>query len=229
MIVSIHQPQFFPWLGYFEKIASSDVFVLLDDVQFKKNEWQNRNRIKTAGGPQWLTVPVQYHFPEKIMEVKINNQVDWKKKHLHALEYNYSKAEYFNSVNPVISAIYDNNWDGISDLNTITIQKSMEILKINTPLIKSSELNMPGSSTERLVNICKHFKASSYIAGQGGKDYLDESLFIKENIKVVYQDFKHPVYKQCFGDFLSHMSIIDLLCNCGPDSSALLCTKTTGN
>lgn len=225
MIVSIHQPQFFPWLGYFDKIAKSDVFVFLDDVQYKKNEWQNRNKIKTSQGEQWLTVPVLYHFPEKIIEVKINNQIDWKKNHLHSFTSNYSKAKYFHEIFDSFSEIYDRGWSNLVDLNLATIQKSIDFLGIKTQLLKSSQMNIEGSSTERLVAICKYLKADTYIAGQGGKDYVDESLFNATNIKLVFQDFSHPVYTQCFGDFLPNLSIIDLLFNCGSESNKVFSDK----
>ncbi|MFH2024284.1 MAG: WbqC family protein [bacterium] len=222
MIVGIHQPQFFPWIGYFDKIKKSDIFVLLDDVQFKKNEWQNRNRIKTACCPQWLTVPVSYHFPEKIAEVKINNRVDWRRKHLNAFTTNYGKAAYFTSITKLLTELYEKDWEYLVDLNMASIETIIEFLGVKTKIVRSSTIETIGSSTERLVSICQHFRTDCYLSGQGGKDYLDESLFDKANIRIIYQKFEHPVYQQCFEGFNSHLSIIDLLFNCGPESKAIL-------
>jgi hypothetical protein len=222
MIVSIHQPQFFPWLGYFDKIRKAEIFVFLDDVQFKKNEWQNRNRIKTAEGPQWFTVPTTYHFPEKLNEVKINNQIDWRKSHLHSLKTNYSRSKFFDEVMNALMPIYEKSWEIISELNIATITECLKYLGIATKTVKSSEFSFAGASTERLVNICRHFKAEAYIAGQGGKEYMDESLFSKQGVKVEYQVFNHPVYEQNFGEFIPNMSIIDLLFNHGKKSAAIL-------
>ena len=122
MIVAIHQPQFMPWLGYFDKMDSCDVFVLLDNVQYKKNEYQNRNRIKTSKGWQWLTVPVNYKFPQKINEVMIENSSDWRKKHLHALETNYGKSPYFERYIDRFNGFYQQEWHSLSPVNIASVK-----------------------------------------------------------------------------------------------------------
>lgn len=222
MIVGIHQPQFMPWLGYLDKIAKSDIFVFLDDVQFKKNEWQNRNRIKTAQGPQWLTVPVSFHFPEKITEVKVNNQTDWKKNHINAFSTNYSKARSFDEITGLFSDIYSKEWESLSELNIQVTLKIMEYLGIKTKVMLSSKMETSGASTERLVSICRQLNADTYLSGAGGKDYLEENKFTDVNIKVIYQHYEHPVYQQCFGEFIPNLSAIDLLFNCGQESKDIL-------
>ena len=128
MIVAIHQPQFFPWLGYFDKMRRADVFCHLDNVQYKKNEWQNRNRIKTASGMQWLTVPVKYHFPQKINEVKINNAVNWKHKHLQSLITNYRRAPFFDEYVDFFNEMYSNNWESLAELNMAFIEQFRSLL-----------------------------------------------------------------------------------------------------
>ena len=212
-----------PWLGYFEKIAKADVFVFLDDVQYKKNEWQNRNRIKTAQGPQWLTVPVTYHFPEKITEVSVNNEQDWRKHQVHALTMNYSRAKYFDEVYHTLYAdLYAREWKSLADLNIESIRKAMQYMGITTKTVRSSELKTSSTSTQRLIEICSQVGAECYIAGAGGKEYMDGSLFDAAKIKVVYQDFKHPAYPQLFGDFQPCLCVLDLLFNCGPKSREVL-------
>lgn len=235
MICAIHQPQYLPWLGYFDKMRRSDVFVLLDDVQYKKNEWQNRNKIKTPQGWQWLTVPVHHTFGEKINEVLINNATNWGKKHLHALVVNYSGAFYSKDYKDFFEGVYNKQWKYLCELNIYLIKKLSAFLGIKTRLIKSSELQVEGQKTERLVHICKKLKADTYLSGKGAREYLELNLFKSKNIKVIFQDFKHPVYPQMrwrnFGDnFQPNMSVIDLLFNCGKESLKILqkCTKNIG-
>ncbi|MGD8942552.1 MAG: WbqC family protein [Desulfobacterales bacterium] len=219
MIVAVHQPQYLPWLGYFDKMRRADVFCYLDDVQYKKNEWQNRNRIKTAQGCQWLTVPVRYHFPEKINEVKINNTTGWRKKHFQALVTNYSRARFYKTYSTIFEDAFARDWEFISDLNIHLLTHLREALEIHTkPTVISSDLELRDEPTDRLVDICKAVGADTYLAGQGGADYMDPERFEKNGIQVIFQDFKHPVYTQLFADFESHLSIVDLLFNCGPES-----------
>ena len=130
MIVAVHQPQYLPWIGYFDKMRRADVFCYLNDVQYKKNEWQNRNRIKTAQNWQWLTVPVRYRFPEKINEVQINNTTRWNKKHLQALVTNYNRAPFFNTYISVFEDIFSKEWHLISELNIHLIERLKDALQL---------------------------------------------------------------------------------------------------
>src|SRR3989304_8937934 len=158
MIAAIHQPQFIPWLGYFDKIDQSDVFIFLDYVQYKKNEYQNRNRIKTVDGWQWLTVPVLYKFPQKINEVRINNKIDWKKKHLHALITNYSRAKYFERYIEYFKELYSKEWEYISDINIKVTMRLAEFLGIKNKFLVASKLapELIGEEpTERLIELCR--------------------------------------------------------------------------
>jgi len=134
MIVAIHQPQFMPWLGYFDKMDRADCFVLLDNVQFKKNEWQNRNRIKTAQGPMWLTVPVTYRFPARILEVEVNQQVNWRHKHLQALRTNYSRAPHWERLSPFLEEFYERDWEDLVSVNRASIDWLRGELGIDTEL-----------------------------------------------------------------------------------------------
>lgn len=229
MIVSIHQPQYLPWVGYFDKIYKSDIFVFLDDVQFKKNEWQNRNKIKTKKGWQWITVPVLKRFPQRISEVLINNTVNWRRKHFTALVTNYSKARCFAEYKETFKNIYSKQWEYLAELNIYIIEVLVKILGIRTPLLRASSLKLKGKDTLRLVNICQRLGAETYLSGIGGRDYLDLEQFRRQNIRVVFQDFNHPVYSQRYESnlgFVPNMSIVDLLFNQGSNSLKILKGKT---
>lgn len=218
MIVAVHQPQFLPWLGYFDKIRRADLFCYLDNVQYKKNDWQNRNRIKTAQGWQWLTVPVHYRFPQKIKEVRINNTVNWKKKHLQTLATNYNRAPLFKEFAKLFEEVYSQDWEFLSELNIALIERLKTKFRLDrVPFVKSSEMNLREDPTDRLIDICKELKADSYLSGQDGVKYMDLERFRQSGIRVVVQEFIHPVYPQLFKDFQANMSVVDLLFNCGPE------------
>ena len=227
MIAAIHQPQFIPWLGYFDKIDQSDVFIFLDNVQYKKNEYQNRNRIKTVNGWQWLTVPVLYKFPQKINEVRINNKIDWKRKHLNALVTNYSKAEYFEKYIGYFKELYSKEWEYISNINIEVTRQLAEFLGIKKNFIIVSEIihlkgGFSDDPTERLIELCRLIGADTYLAGKDGAKYMDVEKFTKSGIKLTFQDFKHPVYNQLFRKFEPNMSVIDLLFNHGEESLEII-------
>jgi hypothetical protein len=223
MIVAVHQPQYLPWLGYFDKIDRADVFVLLDTVQYKKNEWQNRNRIKTAAGPQWLTVPVTYRFPQRISEAGINHRERWQHKQRQAIVSNYRKAPCWETVAPLLDELFIPEWDRLAPLNIFGVKRLSEILGITTPLYVASQLAaFPEDPDERLIAITKHFGADVYLAGGGGRDYMDLDQYERNGIKVLFQEYHHPVYEQRFGAFEPFMSVLDLLFNHGPDSLRIL-------
>ena len=216
MIVAVHQPQYMPWLGYFDKIARADRFVILDTVQYKKNEFQNRNKIKTAQGWQWLTVPVRYKFPMTINEVPINNDVNWRNKHHQAILSNYGKSEFFGEYKVSFEALYQKEWDLITDLNRATVELINQHLGIDTPIDDAKNWDLSTDPTGRLVDICKQVGADTYLSGSGGRGYLDLDQFETEGIQVEFQEYVHPTYLQRFGDFEPYMATIDLLFNCGP-------------
>lgn len=222
MKIAIHQPQYFPWLGYFDKIRQADRFVILDDVQYKKNEWQNRNRLKTAQGWQWLTVPVQYHFPETIRQVKINNTTDWRHKHQQAFLSDYGKAPHYKDYAPFLESLYSQNWENLAELNIHVVRELLKFLAIKTPVTLSSEIPVSGAATDRLVHICQKLGADHYLSGAGGEAYLDVQKFKDAGIRLSFQEYKHPSYPQLFGEFVSHLSVMDLLLNCGPKSLEVL-------
>ncbi len=223
MIVAAHQPQYLPWLGYFDKISRADIFVLLDNVQFKKNEWQNRNRIKTAQGWQWLTVPVLYRYPQLINEVTINGKVRWQHQHRQAMLTNYSKAPYYHYLDEFFEDIFSRDWQLISQLNVTVVKRLARLLGIETDIFMASELgSFPRDPDERLIAIAGHFNADTYLAGKGGSQYMALEKYEKGAVKVIFQDYKHPVYDQLFGEFEPLMSVIDLIFNHGDKSLGIL-------
>ncbi len=224
MLISVHQPQYLPWLGYFDKIAGSDLFVFLDDVQYKKREFQNRNKIRTKEGFMWLTVPVitKGSYYQRINEVLIYPTSTWKNEHLKSIIHNYAKSAYFELYIDFFEKLYKINWEYLCDLNVETIKFIMKELGMNTPVEFSSKLKLESRATQRLIDICKHFGADTYLSGTGARDYMDEKTFEENGIKVVYQDFRPPKYKQLFDGFEPYISAIDMLFNCGPESGKMI-------
>ena len=223
MIVAIHQPQYLPWLGYFDKMLKADVFCYLDKVQYKKNEWQNRNRIKTANGWQWLTVPVIFRFPQRIGEVGIDHRANWGHKHLQALITNYRRAPHFERYISVFEQIYGSRWESIVELNLSVIKCLREMLGIGgKPDVRASSLDCSEEPTDRLIDICRALGADTYLAGPDGAGYMDLDRFAERGVQVLTQRFEHPVYPQLFHGFQSHLSVVDLIFNCGPDSAEVI-------
>ncbi len=228
MRIGILQPGYLPWLGFFEQIYKSDVFVIYDDVQYDKGGWRNRNRIKTANGAQWLTVPVIVKFEDVplISAVQIDNKLDWRKKHLLSIKQNYSKAPYYREYIDIFENAYSKEWKYLVDIDMHFILKLLEALGISDKkIVRSSTLNVTGARIERLSNICKIFKADIFYEGTAGKNYIDEKNFLEYGIKIEYQDYKHPVYNQLYGEFIPYLSVIDLLFNHGKESLLILVNK----
>jgi len=213
MIITIHQPDFMPWLGFFDRWEKSDLFVVLDDVQFLRRGWHHRDKIKTSNGIQWLTVPVNKKglYDQQIKNVVISNHSNWKKKHLNTVSTAYSKAPNFQFIFNEYSKVLLSDYSLLIDLNMNLLYSFSKILEIKTPIIFSSHLNEHSTKTKRLVNIVKKCGGNTYLSGLGAKDYLDEELFENEGIKVIWQQFEHPQYSQLHGKFVEKLSIIDFL------------------
>ncbi len=223
MILAVHQPQYLPWLGYFDKMDRADVFCYLDNVQYKKNEWQNRNRIKTAHGWQWLTVPVRYRFPQRINEVSVDPAGTWRRKHLQSIITNYRKAPYFDQYIGFFEGLLSRKWDRLSRLNIEFIEGIRALLGLNhVEIVRATEMVLRDDPTDRLIDICRKVGADTYLAGAGGAGYMDVDRFARNGIRVVSQLYEHPVYPQLFGPFESHLSIVDLLMNCGENSLQMI-------
>lgn len=218
MIVAVHQPQYLPWLGYFDKMLRADVFCYLDNVQFKKNEWQNRNRIKSSQQWIWLTVPVKYRFPQKMNEVAVDNATKWGKKHLQSLSANYGKAPFFKEYISDLAEVIERNWETISDLNIEMIEKIRKAIGLSDKkTVVASKMSLSSDPTDRLIDICLSVGADTYLSGIDGAKYMDLDRFKEKGIEVKFQEYTHPTYPQLHGEFMSHLSVVDLLFNCGPD------------
>ena len=221
MRLAAHQPQYLPWLGYFDKMDRVDLFVLLDVVQYKKNEWQNRNRIRTPEGWQWLTVPVHYRFPMRILDVGIDRASPWRRKHREALRIHYAHAAHRAGVLPAIEALLDESCADLAGLNMRSVKLLAGLLGIRTPIVAASSLgDLPEGADERLIHLCRHFSCSTYVAGAGGRAYMDLEAYRRARIEVVFQSFRHPVYPQAYPGFETGLSAADFLLNEGPDSIA---------
>lgn len=217
MRLAAHQPQYLPWLGYFDKMDRVDLFVLLDVVQYKKNEWQNRNRIRTADGWQWLTVPVHYRFPMRIHEVGIDESSSWRRKHGEALRTQYARAARRDAILPRLLALLQEEAPDLASLNTRTVKLLAELLGVRTPIVSASKLGpLPEGADERLIHLCRHFGCTTYLAGAGGQEYMDLRTYRRAGIEVRFQAFRHPLYRQVYPSFEPNLSAVDLLLNEGP-------------
>ena len=233
MILSINQPAYLPWLGYFDRIEKSDVHVVLDHVQFEKNSFVNRNKIRNSSEAMWLTVPVETKgkFGQlDIKKIKINNNINWKKKHWKSIQQSYSKTTYFNSHESFFKELYQSNWMYLSELCKKSTDYILENIGVRTEIYYSSEMDVAGSKSELILNICKHLNAEIYLSGPFGKDYLDKELFKKNGIEICYHDYMHPVYPQKNSNmFMSNLSIIDLLFNHGAKSLDIIQSTQLSN
>jgi hypothetical protein len=229
MRVGILQPGYLPWLGFFEQVSRCDQFVLYDDVQFDKNSWRNRNRIKTPEGPLWLTVPVRHrgHTSQTLLQTEITENTVWPRKHLSTLHTYYRRAPYFTRYLEGLTEIYRQEWKYLVDLDLALIFHLLEVLGIRTPVLRSSELGIMGKSTDRLVAICKALNADCFYEGAAGEHYIDAAQFAEAGIVLEYQRYVHPTYSQLYGEFIPYLSVIDLLFNCGDESMKIIAGDLT--
>jgi hypothetical protein len=229
MRVVILQPSYLPWLGYFDQLYKSDIFVLYDDVQFDKHGWRNRNRIKTPQGPQWLTVPALTRGLGKPTnrDVRITPKDPWRRKHLQALRTYYAKASAFADVFPRIEDWLSKDWEFLWELNLAGLRMFCDMLGLKREIRLSSALNIGGGQTERLVGICQALGATSYLSGDAARSYVDAELFAEAGVRLAFHGYHHPTYTQMYGDFVSHLSIIDLLMNHGARSLQILVDDST--
>jgi len=218
------QPGYLPWLGFFHQMARADVFVYYDDVQYDKHGWRNRNRIKTQSGPQWLTVPVLHHgrgMPS-ILEAEIDRRQPWARKHVASLRQAYARAASGAQHLPELEELLCRPWERLVDLDIALVAVMCRWLGLSRRIERSSQLGIPGEQSERLVRICQHFGAQTYLSGSAARVYLDTALFEHNGIEVEWQDYVHPVYPQLHGEFVPYLSAIDLLLNCGEESLSVL-------
>lgn len=217
--IAILQSNYIPWKGYFDLIAAVDEFILYDDMQFTKNDWRNRNKIKTPKGLEWLTIPVGSEISRRIRDVRLPNN-GWQLKHLKTLEINYGRTAFFEEVFNLLKPVYLNQQIGtLTEFNRALIQAVCDYLNIKTKISYSWDYILSEGKTERLVSLCHQAGAKEYISGPAAKDYLDEAIFNKQNIKVNWFDYSgYQAYPQLWGAFEHGVSVLDLLFNCGSSS-----------
>jgi WbqC-like protein family len=221
MILSAHQPAYLPWLGYFNKIARADVFVYLDTVQFEKNSFINRNRIKTPQGPLWLTIPIKSkgHMSGSLRTTEIDDSQPWRARHLKSIAMNYRRAPRFPECFSKIEALVAIPESNIANYCFQQLRFWLVEFGIKTRVVRSSELPITSSKSDLVLDLCRHFGAERYLSGIQGHDYLDESDFARAGIGLDYQDFVPPVYGQLWGAFIPNLGVLDWWMNTR-DSSA---------
>lgn len=234
MILVALQPGYLPWLGYFEQLWRSDVFVHLDTVQYDRHGWRNRNRIRTPGEPgwSWLTVPVRTKgtFGAPIYAMMIDERTNWRQKHWRAIEHHYGSAPYFEAYAAPLKDIYERPWSRLVDLDVALVDTLADMLGLEAKRrVRASALGGADEDgpNERLVSLCQEFGADRYYSGAAARDYLDEALFRESGIEIVFQHYPHPAYRQRYPGFVSHLSIIDLIFNAGPESLTSLLVPST--
>lgn len=227
-IVTAHQANYLPYLGFFEKISVSDLFILVDDTQFVKRGsfgWINRNKILGPNGPQWLTLPVETHdkYDQCISDVKISQKTPWRRKHLRSIEVAYRKSPYFDRLFPELKKIYEQDWCDLLAISSKMIDWVLRELKIDTPQMLSSSLELKGSSSDYVLELAQKSGATHYLSGMHGRDYLDLDKFESAKMSLIFQDFKclpYPQGKQ--SEFVSHLSTLDALFWVGPEKTSEL-------
>lgn len=231
-LVAIHQPNFFPWLGFFDKMVRADTFILLDNVQFQKTggTWTNRVRLLTGPKDDWVTLPVQrdYHGVLPISEMRLQETgfPRWKEKFPKTLRMNYAKHPWFPQVFDLVEDCLDYDGDRLAEFNIRNIKKIMEFVGLPcSHLIRGTGMNCSGNATELLIRLIRAAGGSAYLCGGGAGGYQEDALFAAAGIKLVYQNFKHPIYEQKGrAGFIPGLSILDALFNCGPDGVRAMLT-----
>ena len=225
--VAIIQSNYIPWKGYFHIIQKVDNFVFLDTAQYTTRDWRNRNRTKTPEGLKWLTVPTNGTQSMKINEVKIDNSVDWRKKHLKSLEKSYGKCKYFNKYFELFhNILMKKNWKYLSDMNQLLIKEISGMLGINTFFSDSRDFELMEGKNEKIISIVQQLNGDFYLMGPAAKSYIDPEIFKRNNIKCEYMDYSnYPLYRQPWGEFAHNVTIFDLLFCEGLDSSKFIWKK----
>ncbi|MBI4231322.1 MAG: WbqC family protein [Planctomycetes bacterium] len=220
--VVILQPGYLPWLGYFDQMARADLFVHYDDAPYDRLGWRNRNRIKTAQGVRWLTVPVHASGQPPVREVRIDESSNWRRKHLETLRQAYARAPHAGEWLDAVATVLERPHRFLIDLDLALVELLRGAFGIDTPVRFSSEMEATGDRNGRLIDICRAAGADLFLEGEAGRSFIDEPRFASAEVAVNFHGYRHPEYRQLHGAFASHLSAIDLLLNEGPASGEIL-------
>lgn len=217
MIVSINQPNYIPYIGYFHRIAKSDTFVYLDDAQFSNNNMHHWNYLKTPQGRLRIKIPVDYHFKDSINQARTKDELGWKEKHLKIIRMNYCKAKYFADFYPVFEELLLRPYSNIAEMNMTIIDYICRSFGFLAVRIKASSLKIATHKEERIIDICTTLKADTYLSGPGAKAYQEENHFSDRGIELCYTDYHSFEYPQLFQEYIPDLSVLDFIFNCGFD------------
>ncbi len=231
MILAGQQPRYLPFVGQFYKILKCDKFIIVDHVQYEKKEFHNRNKIRTAQGWMWLTVPVitKGRFHQKMNQVEINNQIPWQKKHWKAIYFSYKNTPFFDKYADFFKDTYEQKWSLLSELDNYLLKKMLKLVNIDTEILLSSDFNFQKGKNQLLIEMCKATGADTYLSGSQARDYVDEQLFKNANLNHMFSDFEPLPYRQRFKPFIPYLSFMDLMFNHGDKSKELLLTFNKDN
>ncbi len=223
--VAVHQPNFLPWLGYFDKLARCDVFVVLDNVQFPKKSgtWMNRVKVLVSGEPAWITVPIvrAYHGLRRIDEMEIDESRPWRRKLIATIEQNYRRAPHFDETMPLVAGIVMNETSRLAEYNEAGMRRLATAVGLDvSKLVRASSLDVAGAATDRLVEITKTVGGDTYLAGGGASGYQEDQKFADGGVELSYQSFTHPTYPQLADQPHHGLSIVDALMHCGAEDTA---------
>lgn len=217
MVVSINQPNYIPYIGYFHRITEADVFVFLDNAQFSNNNMHHWNYIKTPQGKLRIKIPVEYSFKDSINQTRTKDELMWKQKHLKIIQTNYARARYFKDFYPELAELLLSPYQNIAQMNRTIIERFCIRFGFSTRLVNASDLEIHTYKEERIIDICTALKADSYLSGIGARAYQEERHFMEHGIKLQYTDYHSFGYSQLFDGFIPDLSVIDYIFNCGFD------------
>lgn len=224
--VVVLQPMFFPWVGHLEQVRLADVFVHYDDVQFCPRTFANRVQVKTAQGVRWLTAPVEHRGRQSIADVALHRGSDWQSQHLRTLAHAFARAPFRDDALGLVESVYALRPSHLGELCIRSVEALAEYFALTTTFVRSSSLGVPGRATDRLVALCRHFQAGTYVTGHGACDYLEHERFRAAGIDVRLMDYQRTPYPQQHGPFDPHTSALDLIANCGRDGRWLIASGT---
>jgi hypothetical protein len=230
-VVAIHQPNFLPWLGYFDKLARADVFVLLDSVQFPRSghgEWMNRVQALVQGEPRWLTVPIRRRGVQTIREVEIDDSQGWRQKLLRTLELSYARAPFVDGVFPLVEQVVEHGEPLLADFNEYGVRTFADALRLErAEIVRSSSLDVAGTGSDLLAEITRAVGGTTYLSGGGASEYQREESYRARGIELVFQDFEHPQYPQGRDVFVPGLSVVDALMHSGADGVRLQLARSS--